>query len=66
MGRTWINNVIIYGFMFLGLAVSGYICYSKAQTVVKHDVCLVFQVILKNVEINVPSTVLSWMTTSAP
>jgi len=47
MGRTWINNVIIYGFMFLGLAVSGYICYSKAQTVVKHDVRLVVQVVLK-------------------
>ncbi|KAH6721567.1 glycosyl hydrolase [Leptodontidium sp. MPI-SDFR-AT-0119] len=41
MGRTWINNVIVYGFMLLGLAISGYICYSKAKSVVKHDFCLI-------------------------
>lgn len=41
MGRTWINNAIIYGFIFLGLVVSGYIGYTKAKSVVKHDFCLI-------------------------
>jgi len=47
MGRTWINNVIVYGFMLLGLAVSGYIGYTKAKSVVKHNVRLALQAPLK-------------------
>jgi hypothetical protein len=40
MGRTRINSIIVYCFMFLGMLISAYICFAKARTVIKHDVCI--------------------------
>lgn len=41
MSRSRYNTFIVYGFMILGLAISAYICWAKARTVVKHDYCLI-------------------------
>jgi len=38
MKRSWINNLIVYLFMLLGLAVAGYICYTATTSVPKHEV----------------------------
>ena len=40
MKRTWINNVIVYGFVFLAFLISAYINFAKARTVVKLPVSI--------------------------
>ncbi|KAF2430581.1 putative gram-negative bacteria binding protein [Tothia fuscella] len=53
MNRTRWNNWILRAFMFIGVALSAYICFSATQTVGKHSYCLVYQDDFKTLDTNV-------------